>query len=112
MWLRLSRLGGFAFLDEVVMEYRRADRPTWERPRGGVAWVRRKMLESPDNNPEQAQIARQGYRLNERWTIAQALVDAAGLARSREVHRAARKLARAAVHTLAYLRGSPIAGFD
>jgi glycosyltransferase involved in cell wall biosynthesis len=112
MWLRLSRIGGFAFLDEVVMEYRRGDRQSWERPRGGVAYVRRKMLASPENDADQTRIARLGYRINERWTVIQALTDATSLARRREGYAAARKLGRAAMHALAYLRGAPVGRFD
>jgi hypothetical protein len=112
MWLRLSRIGGFTFLDEVVMEYRRGDRQSWERPRGGIAYARRKMLTSPENTPEQARLARRGHRISERWTVVQALTDATSLARRRQAYAAARKLGRAAMHALAYLRGAPVGRFD
>jgi glycosyltransferase involved in cell wall biosynthesis len=112
MWLRLARIGDFAFLDEVVMEYRRGEAPTWRRPRGGVAFARRKALASPDNTPEQARLARRGYRMSERWTVAHALQQAAALGRRGDVYAAARKLARAALHAAAYVRGAPVANRD
>jgi glycosyltransferase involved in cell wall biosynthesis len=112
MWLRLARLGDFAFLDEVVMEYRRGDGPTWPRPRGGAAFVRRKLLASPDNSPLQARLARRGYRFNERWTVTGALVDGSALLRRGDLYGAARKLARAAVHAAAWARGAPVGRGD
>jgi glycosyltransferase involved in cell wall biosynthesis len=112
MWLRLARLGEFAFLDEVVMEYRRGEAPTWQRPRGGVAFAERKALTSPANTPEQARLARRGYRIKKRWTVADALGQAAALGRRGDIYAAARKLARAALHAAAYVRGAPIADRD
>ena len=112
MWTRLARIGDFAFVDEIVMEYRRGGAPTWQRPRGGVAFVRRKTLASPDNTPEQARLARRGDRVSERWTVAHALQQAAALARRGDIHAVTRKLARAALHAAAYVRGAPVGDRD
>jgi glycosyltransferase involved in cell wall biosynthesis len=110
MWLRLSRLGPFAFVDDVVLEYRRRARPTWVRPRGlgrGHAYVRRKAITSIDNTPEQARLAKQGYRLCADITIRHATSEAIRLALARRLWLAAQHAARAAVHLGAYLRGGP-----
>ena len=107
-WLRLSRIGDFAFVDDVVMEYRRHAMPTWVRPRAGVSYVRRKILSAPENTPEQAALARRGYRLCARWTAAHELREAARLARARRLGVAAKMLVRAALNATAYVRGAPV----
>jgi GT2 family glycosyltransferase len=108
MWLRLSRLGDFAFVDDVVMEYRRNVSPTWVRPRAGVTYVRRKILFALENTPEQAALARRGYRLCAQWTAAHELREAARLATARRFGVAAKMLVRAALNTMAYVRGAPV----
>ena len=110
MWSRLARLGEFAFVDEVVMEYRRHVQPTWARPRGfgrGSAYVRRKMIVSPDNTPEQARLAKDGYRLCAAFTIRHAAAEAIRLGAKRDLCAASRQVARAASHLGAYVRGGP-----
>jgi GT2 family glycosyltransferase len=108
MWLRLSRAGDLAFIDEVLMEYRRGTAPTWQRPRGGVPYVRRKILTAPENTTAQALLARRAYRLCEGWTVAHSLRELSRLAGERRFLPAARMLARAALHAAAYVRGAPI----
>lgn len=110
MWTRLARLGAYAFVDEVVMEYRRHAQPTWARPRGigrGSAYVRRKMIESPENTPEQAQQARDGYRFCAAMTMRHHAAEAIRLGAERDFWAASRQWARAASHLGAYVRGSP-----
>ncbi len=108
IWLRLSRIGDFAFVDDVIMEYRRSDSPSWVRPRAGVSYVRRKILFAPENTPQQAALARRAYRLCARWTAAHALRQAVSLASAHRFGAAARMLGRAALNTTAYVRGAPI----
>jgi hypothetical protein len=110
MWSRLARLGEFAFVDEVVMEYRRHAKPTWARPRGvgrGSAYVRRKMIVSLDNTPEQARQAKEGYRLCAAFTIRHAAAEAIRFGAMRDVCAASRQVVRAASHLGAYVRGGP-----
>jgi glycosyltransferase involved in cell wall biosynthesis len=107
MWTRLSRCGDFAFVDRVVMEYRRATAPTWIRPREGVPYVRRKILTSDENTVEQALIARRGYRLCAKWTVAESLCAVARLAKEKRYAAAARMMARSVGHAAAYVRGTP-----
>jgi glycosyltransferase involved in cell wall biosynthesis len=100
MWLRLSRLGPFAFADELVMEYRRHRRPTWVRPRGvgrGSPYVRRKTIASADNTPEQARLAKQGYRLCAEFSLRHAVSEAFRLAGGMHFWAATRQLALAVV---------------
>jgi GT2 family glycosyltransferase len=107
MWLRLSRLGDFAFIDEVVMEYRRGTAPTWIRPPAGLPYTRRKILAASENTAEQAMQAKHGYRICERWTVAHALSEAARLAWQKRYLASMRQLARAGLHAGAYVRGWP-----
>jgi len=109
MWLRLSRLGDFERVDEVVMEYRQHPVPTWARPRGptiGLPYVRRKLLASAENTPAQAAMARQGYRLCERAIVEDAVTETIRLARARRFRDGARQLVRAILHAGAYLRAA------
>lgn len=65
MWLRLTRIGPFRFVDRVVLEYRQLAAPTWDRPKGagrGLPYVQRKAITSPENTARQAALARDGYR--------------------------------------------------
>jgi glycosyltransferase involved in cell wall biosynthesis len=110
MWVRLSRFGDFAFVGDVVMEYRRHAVPTWVRPRGvarGVPYVRRKIITSTENTPEQAIQARQGYRFCEEVTLGHRLSETAKLARARRYGAAARQLVRAVLSAGGYAHGSP-----
>ena len=110
MWTRLARLGEFAFVDEVVLEYRRHGQPTWVRPRGigrGSSYVRRKIVASRDNTPEQAEQARRGYRLCAALTVRHAASEAIRLGFRSDLRAAARHLVTAALHLGAYVRGGP-----
>jgi glycosyltransferase involved in cell wall biosynthesis len=110
MWTRLARLGEFAFVDEVVLEYRRHGQPTWVRPRGvgrGSSYVRRKIVASPDNTPEQADTARRGYRLCAALTVRHAAFEAIRSGVRSDLRAAARHLLTAALHLGAYVRGGP-----
>jgi GT2 family glycosyltransferase len=110
MWLRLCRRGDFTFVDDVVMEYRQHPTPTWTRPRGlgrGLPYVRRKLIMSPLNTPEQAAQARRGYRMCEKLIVEIAVSQAAHAAAERRFPMAARRLARAALHAGSYVRGRP-----
>jgi glycosyltransferase involved in cell wall biosynthesis len=101
MWLRLARLGDFAFVDEVVMEYRQHASPTWVRPRGigrGAPYVRRKAITCADNTTAQATQAREGFRLCEKEIIGHALSEVVRLVVGKRYRDAARQLLRASVH--------------
>lgn len=69
LWLRLSRRGDIAFADRIVLHYRQhAHNATGQKRsmRQGELILARKLVTSGDNTPEQAQIARLGYRCRER----------------------------------------------
>ncbi len=106
MWVRLSRIGDFAFVDEVVMEYRQHVAPTWIRPRGtgrGLPYVRQKIMSSPDNTPIQAQMATQGYLICQASIVKHALAEAVRSVGQRRYSASARHLLRAVRHAGAYV---------
>ena len=64
LWIRLSRRGPIAYVDEIVVAYRRhPDSVSSNKERHHMAGerVRRKATFSPENNPKQAKIARTVY---------------------------------------------------
>lgn len=70
LWLRLSRLGDIAFVDQVVLLYRRhTDNATAQKRlfRQGELLVARKTIQAPDNTPEQKKIVWWSYRYRERY---------------------------------------------
>jgi glycosyltransferase involved in cell wall biosynthesis len=110
MWIRMARLGNLAFVDKVLVYYRRHDKnesdnsaPLYRE----VRVVRKKTFESPENTPEQKEIVRQAYRawqihkLGENWT---SLKEHAARLR---VARAGKCLVRSVGHIALYLRGYP-----
>lgn len=111
MWLRLARLGDFAFVDEVVLDYRLHAGMTSNRgpaPRGqGAAYVRRKLARARENSPAQRRLARAGYRACQRAIVAQRLREASGLARGGEWRQVADRAFRATRTLLAWAWGHP-----
>jgi glycosyltransferase involved in cell wall biosynthesis len=93
--LRVSRLGPIAFLDTVVLHWRRHPgahsnvSPRWKH---AYYSVRRKMLLDPSNSVEQRRVARAGYT----WMARDAVGQAGQALRERRVPHAARHFARAA----------------
>ena len=64
-WIRLTRLSDMAFVDQALLAYRRHNNNMSSDRRNAIAEVRKlrsKAIDSPDNSPEQRQIARQAYR--------------------------------------------------
>jgi glycosyltransferase involved in cell wall biosynthesis len=69
LWLRLARLGDIAFVDQVVLEYRRHGSNMsgdFRLMRHDEIMVRRKLIASPENTPEQRRIAKLCWRHKER----------------------------------------------
>lgn len=111
LWLRLARLGDFAFVDEVVLGYRlhagmTSSRATAQRGRG-AAYVRRKLALAPENTPAQRRLARVGYRACQRAIVAQRLREASALGRCGQWRQAADRASRAARTLLAWAWGHP-----
>ena len=101
--IRVSRRGPIAFLDQVVLHWRRhSGALTNTSPRWKHAYysVRRKMLLDPSNTAEQRRVARAGYT----WMARDAVGQAGQALRERRVPHAARHFARAAQSTFERVR--------
>jgi hypothetical protein len=80
------------------------------RPRGvgrGSSYVRRKIVASRDNTPEQAEQARSGYRLCAALTVRHAASEAIRSGIRSDLRAAVRHLVTAALHLGACVRGGP-----
>ena len=101
--LRVSRHGGLAFVDRVVLLWRRHDdnltstSPRWRR---GHFAVRAKTLSDPTNTPEQTAAARLAYVIPSGALLRQGWSEL----RTRQLRVSARTLALAAQRYLLYLR--------
>lgn len=110
-WIRLSRIGPIAFVGDVVLGHRQYAGQTSNRrrpPRGsGLAYVRYKMIASPENTPEQRRLAVAGFRARQTQLLAEGW---AGLGRAciqRDAPRIGRHLVDVAGSVAAYARGRP-----
>ena len=109
MLIRLSRFGYLAFVDEVILHYRR--HASNQGAAEGIerqAWlVRCKGFHSPDNNDAQRTSARKGWRAYQRYMIRERARAALDGVRGRSVIRALDPLARIPVHLFRLVRGYP-----
>ncbi|HXY90899.1 MAG TPA: glycosyltransferase [Acidimicrobiia bacterium] len=114
MVIRLTRLGHLAFVDRVILGYRRHDAnlgmsaPVAQ----ACARVRRKAYASPENSPRQREIARDAWRAAQVIDARQRLRDASALARDAEWSRASQVASRLPVVAYRYLRGRPLPPAD
>jgi len=109
MWLRLTLKGDLAFVDKVVLNYRRHDSNMsyhGRRMEQGLMRVRRKLM-TLDLTEEQRRIAQTGYRLWEQGRVRYRLQSAKDNARSGRVLDATRDLYHAARFFVRLLRGLP-----
>jgi glycosyltransferase involved in cell wall biosynthesis len=103
--IRLSRLGGFGFVDRTVLQWRKhPDTLTNTSPRwrSAALRVRAKTLTDPSNTRDQRETMRMVYR----QAVADILGEAGGAARDRDPRAAARHTLRAAHLYQAYLRAN------
>lgn len=112
MCLRLSRLGPIEFINEVLLQYRRHDGNLSLNSRENRKVVRRlhsKTYFSAQNNPEQRQLLKQGwkawqvFKMREKWHSARF---GTGGGPQKTASRA-RAILEIAAHALRYLRGYP-----
>jgi glycosyltransferase involved in cell wall biosynthesis len=107
--IRLSRYGHLAFVDDVILYYRRHTSNLGAA--AGIerqAWlVRCKAFYSPDNDPEQQRIARLGWRAYQWYVIGERLQSALEHLRARRLARSVDDLARVPVHLFRLARGRP-----
>jgi glycosyltransferase involved in cell wall biosynthesis len=109
MLIRLSRFGYLAFVDEVILHYRRHGSNMGAAP--GIerqAWlVRCKGFHSPDNDAPQQRSARRGWRAYQRYMISQRWSSARDDFRAKRLGRAVGQIARIPVHAFRHVRGYP-----
>lgn len=109
MLIRLSRFGDLAFVDDVILLYRRHGANQGALPTTGrQAWlVRCIAFHSPENSPGQKQSARRGWRAYQLYVAEERLRAARAALRAGSPGAAARELARLPVILLRYVRGYP-----
>lgn len=110
MLIRLSRIGGLSFVDEVVLDYRRHGNNLGADPSiPGQAWrVRCLNFWSPENAPHQRRAARKGWRAYQRLLRTQDVGSLRESVARRHWLGAGRAAARVAVRTARELRGFPL----
>ena len=94
LWLRVSRIGGMIFLNTLVLGYRRHDSNASGQPEAVEAaeWqVRRKLLESLQDDLENLVVARLGLEYRQRNVVSHCLARARGLWREQRFGSAARQ---------------------
>ena len=111
MWIRLSRVGPIAFVDRELLAHRLHDGQTSRRPavrRGrGFAYVRYKLIASPENTPEQRRLAIAGYRARQRQLCRQRCTKIAEAFVRRDYRSAGGGLYGVAACVAAYAHGRP-----
>lgn len=110
MLIRLSRFGEIAFVNDVVLQYRRHERNLGAHERvPEQAWrVRCKAFYSPENSPQQRRAARRGWRAYQRHLMEAAWTAAADQLRHRRSAAAVSELLRLGVLAIRYARGRPL----
>ena len=109
MLIRVSRFGDLAFVDDVILEYRRHGKNLGANTSvPEQAWrVRCIAFHSPENSPAQQEIARRGWRAYQVRMASERLASAGrALVRGRVVA-AAGDVARMPVYAWRYVRGYP-----
>jgi glycosyltransferase involved in cell wall biosynthesis len=110
MLVRLTRLGPIAFVDQVILHYRRHDANGGAQA-GNAEWmwhVRCKAFHSPENSPAQARAARAGWRAYQLTRMAESRQGLAAAVRHGRPAEAALELARFGVFVARYVRGYPL----
>lgn len=109
MLIRLSRFGHLAFVDDVILLYRRHGSNMGAAPGiARMAWlIRCKGFHSPDNTPAQRRIARRGWRAYQRFMIRTRFEDGLTHLHGRRVKPALAQFARLPVHAARLAHGSP-----
>lgn len=110
MLIRLSRFGDLAFVNDVILHYRRHGDNLGARP--GIAlqaWrVRCIAFGAPENSSAQQKVARLGWRAYQVHVARERLRSAARALREGDVSTAIGFAARVPVHAWRYMRGHPL----
>ncbi len=110
MLIRLSRFGDLAFVNDVILLYRRHDANQGARPTTPLqAWrVRCIAFHSPENSPGQQRRARQGWRAYQAMMARQRRGEALTALRERHLREAYDRSGRLLAHLWRYVRGYPL----
>jgi glycosyltransferase involved in cell wall biosynthesis len=110
MLIRLSRFGDIAFIDDVILEYRRHDANLGAQPSVPLqAWrVRCIAFHSESNSAAQRDVARRGWRAYQVSMTSDRLLAARQALSDGNVVEAAIHAARLPVYAWRYLRGYPL----
>jgi len=110
MLVRLSRHGDLAFIDDVILLYRRHDTNMGaQESTPAQAWrVRCIAFHSSENSAEQRRRARRGWRAYQVRMVGERLHAAAGALRERRLRDSLESFARVLVHAWRYVRGYPL----
>ncbi len=111
LWARLSRHGEIVFINRVVLAYRvHAEQRTLRTPprRGqGTAYVRHKLITSPENTLEQRRLAIDGFRAYQRKLLYARWLNLVTSCRRSEYRSVARQVLAIAGRLAAFARGRP-----
>jgi glycosyltransferase involved in cell wall biosynthesis len=111
MILRLSRQGGFRFVEKVILSYRRHDNNLSAQSALVVGQQIRNLLRktffSEDNDLSQRKIVRDNFRASEMLHLRQQLAAAKEHAASGNIRDALLRPASACLHLLRFLKGAP-----
>ena len=107
--IRLARLGPFAFVDDVVLEYRRHDTNLGasREVAAAVRRVRQRAFYSPENTREQRRVVRDAWRAAQVIDGMDRLRSARDLVRRRRVGESLLQIARIPLLAARWLRGAP-----
>jgi glycosyltransferase involved in cell wall biosynthesis len=111
MWLRLSRLGGLAFVPRVVLRYRLHDARTSLRPRPprgqGTPYIHYKLATAAENTPAQRRLVTTAFRAYQRDLLRQRWAALVAAARRRDPATALRELTAVGIRAVGLARGRP-----
>jgi glycosyltransferase involved in cell wall biosynthesis len=109
MLIRLTRIGHLAYVDDVVLQYRRHDTNvgTSAAVPGAVAFVRSKAYFSPENSDEQRRTVRDAWRASQVIVARDRFRDARRMFRAGSRSVALAQVGRVPFLAVRYLRGRP-----
>lgn len=110
LWLRLARTGEFYFINQVLLHYRRHSKNQSSNMTANAREVRRLLYKhffSKENNPQQRQFVRHGFRAWQLTKMAEKSASAREHWQAGRYWLAIKAGAEAAMHSMIYVRGFP-----
>jgi len=109
-WIRAARHGNFAFVDQVLVHYRRHDQNASDNfpvLHAKHRLLRSRTYHSPENTPEQKRLVREYNRAWHRLRMSEKRLRLGGSIREGNIREAVRLTAHLAGHALQYFKGTP-----